>query len=356
MQPDNKQQKIIHIDMDSFYASVEMRDDPRLKHKPIAVGGTETQRGVLCTSNYIARQFGVHSAMSTAHALQLCPELIIIPPHIEKYKKISQTIREIFYEYTDGVEPLSLDEAYLDVSSCQKYSGSATWIADNIRKQIYQAEGLTASAGVSTNKFLAKVASDWNKPNGQLVIPPCKIAPFVKKLPVNCIAGVGPVTAKKLNDIGLITCKDLQRLPIEYLYKSFGEFGKRLYDFSRGIDTRTVKTEYIRKSLSVEETYPIDIEGVDACIDQLNPLLKKLLFRFAKCSDLTVRSIFIKIKFNDFATTTVETINDHPDLESYIDLLKTGYLRYSKPVRLLGMGVRFHKQDNSYKQQQLELL
>jgi len=189
--------KIIHIDMDCFYAAIEMRDNPRLRNKPIAVGGSAQSRGVLCTSNYLARQSGVRSAMATAYALKLCPQLIVIKPDMEKYRLISHKIRTVFEQYTDLIEPLSLDEAFLDVSDCQQHNGSATLIAQAIRQQIKDTENLTASAGIAPNKFLAKIASEWNKPDGQFVIPPQNIAAFIPTLPIEKIFGVGKVTAKK---------------------------------------------------------------------------------------------------------------------------------------------------------------
>lgn len=227
----NPIRKIIHIDMDCFYAAVEIRDNPSLIDKPVAVGGLESERGVLCTCNYIARKFKVRSAMSTAYAKRLCPDLIVLPVNMDKYKEISRIIRAIFLEFTTLVEPLSLDEAYLDVTHSDCYQGSATWMANAIRQKIWDTVSLTASAGVSFNKLLAKIASGWNKPNGLFVIHPREVDDFIKKLSVAELYGVGKVTAKKLNHLGIKTCADLQKLSLIKLQDTFGEkWGDSLYE------------------------------------------------------------------------------------------------------------------------------
>lgn len=235
-----RSRKIIHIDMDCFYAAVEMRENPSLKDKPIAVGGSPQQRGVLATCNYPARKFGLHSAMATAQALKLCPNLILLPVNMPLYKQVSSQIHQIFQRYTDIIEPLSLDEAYLDVTDCEKCSGSATWIAQEIRQAILTETQLTASAGVAPLKFLAKIASDQNKPNGQFVIKPEEVAEFVAKLPLNKIPGVGKVTTQHLHAMGLQTCHDVQKLDVTLLLRQFGKMGRRIWQFSHGIDEREV--------------------------------------------------------------------------------------------------------------------
>ncbi len=250
----NPIRKIIHIDMDCFYAAIEMRDFPELANKPIAVGGDAKRRGVIATCNYAARQFGIRSAMPTAHALKLCRELILRPVRMDVYQKESQYIRSLLTEYTDLIEPLSLDEAYLDVTESTQCQGSATWIAEEIRARIYQARQLTASAGIAPNKSLAKIASDWHKPNGQMVIRPEDVSAFVLDLPVRKLFGVGPKMEEKLRALNIKTCADLQRYSIEYLLQKFGTMGQRLYELARGIDNRPVNPERIRKSISVEET------------------------------------------------------------------------------------------------------
>ena len=332
--------KIIHIDMDCFYAAIEMRDNPKLRNKPVAVGGKPEERGVLCTCNYIARKYGLHSAMATAHALRLCPNLILLPVNMGKYQKVSEEIFHIFQQYTPMIEPLSLDEAFLDVTGCKLFQGSATRIAQAIKKQIYEEQHITASAGVAPNKFLAKVASEWNKPNGLFVITPEQVNTFIKQLPVNKLFGVGPVTAKKLEESGLKTCNDLQKLSLADLTTKFGSFGATLYDLCRGIDDRPVEPDRQRKSVSVEETFPVDLATLSEGIKQLPILLKRLKERVSECSDLIIAKLFIKIKFYDFTRTTVECIFPELDIRQYESLFATGYNRHNKPIRLIGLGVR----------------
>lgn len=228
MNPTPKPRKIIHIDMDCFYAAIEMRDAPHLRSLPIAVGGSPDGRGVLCTANYLAREYGVRSAMASYKALKLCPDLVIVPVDFAKYRSVAHAIRKIFYSYTDLVEPLSLDEAYLDVTDCELFDNQARLIAKAICQEIIDTQHLTASAGVAPNKFLAKVASDWRKPNGIFVIPPQKVANFVQKLPVEKIFGVGKVTQRKMQQFGIYTCQDLQALSMTQLIERFGTFGQRL--------------------------------------------------------------------------------------------------------------------------------
>lgn len=334
--------KIIHIDMDCFYASIEIRDKPELRGKPVAVGGTKDQRGVLCTCNYEARKYGLHSAMPTYKAFKLCPDLISLPVNMDKYRQESQKIRAIFYKYTHLVEPLSLDEAFLDVRHSTEYQGSATLIAQAIRQEIFDTLKLTASAGIAPNKFLAKVASDWNKPNGQFVIPPEAIADFVCKLPVKKIFGVGKVTAKKFEQIGITTCAELQALSREQLVNQFGKFGLRLYDLSRGIDEREVETNRDRKSLSVETTFSDDIDNIALCHKSISQLFTRLESRLQYNNKNKIHKQFIKIKFNDFTHTSVECISHNLQLNIFHNLLDEGINRQNKPVRLLGIGVRFY--------------
>jgi DNA polymerase-4 len=356
-----KLRKIIHIDADSFYASVEMRDNPSLADKPIAVGGYSDRRGVVATANYVARKFGVHSAMSSARALQQCPELIIVPPRFELYKSISREFHSIFHEYTDLVEPLSLDEAYLDVSDCEQCGGSATLIAKEIRQRVRDTLKLTVSAGVAPNKFLAKVASDWNKPDGTYTIAPDQVADFVVALPVSKINGVGKVTAEKMRRMGIVTCGDLQGIAIEVLAKRFGKWGSRLAQLSQGIDDREVKTDRIRRSISVERTYPQDIAVEAEIIVALGPILQELEQRFAKIQQhYSPTARFIKVKFGDFSQTTLdETISDRSQpwmsIEDYQRMLLTGWQRKSLPVRLLGVGLRLEP-GTPAEQDQLSLL
>lgn len=346
--------KIIHIDADSFYASVEMREDPSLRDKPVAVGGSSERRGVIATANYAARAFGVHSAQPSARARQLCPDLIIISPRFDLYRQVSGQFREIFAEFTDRIEPLSLDEAYLDVSDSRQCSGSATLIAREIRRRIRDELNLTVSAGVAPNKFLAKVASDWDKPDGLFTISPEMVADFVLQLPVSRINGVGRVTSEKLRKLGVETCGDLQGIPVEVLARRFGKYGPRLAELAQGIDDREVKTSRIRKSISVERTYATDIAGDAELQEALDAVLAELAQRFEKIEQQyfpTKR--FVKLKFRDFTQTTLEELfgdrGEHwhvPD--EFRRLLSSARQRKALPIRLLGAGLRLeprHSQD-----------
>ena len=349
--------KIIHCDCDCFYAAVEMRDDPSLANLPIAIGGKSDRRGVVATCNYKARHFGVHSAMPTGQALKLCPDLVVIPGTMAKYREAALQIRQIFYRYTDKVEPLSLDEAYLDVTDCTECQGSATLIAQQIRAQIATEVGVTASAGVAPNKFLAKVASDLNKPDGQFVITPEEVDDFVQKLEVKRIFGVGKVTNEKLRRMGIITCGDLQQRNLIELVDKFGVFGKRLHDLSYGRDERQVNSNSRRKSLSVEHTYSDDLPDQIACLAKLPDLLIELRSRLRRVdSDYLVTKQFIKMKFNDFTATTVERqmVSGLP-VESFEALCQQAWIRGNRPVRLMGIGVRFIDTSEQGKARQLEL-
>ncbi len=246
-----KPRKIIHIDMDCFYASIEIRENPALADKPVAVGGRAEQRGVLTTCNYIARKFGLHSAMSTAQALKLCPNLVLLPVNMPLYRAVSQQIHQIFQRYTSIIEPLSLDEAYLDVTDCDKCAGSATWIAQEIRQAIFNELHLTASAGIAPLKFLAKIASDQNKPNGQFVIEPKEVSDFVANLPLKKIPGVGKVTSEKLLQMGLVCCADVQKTERHLLLNLFGKMGQRIWQYSHGIDEREIQPHRERKSVVI---------------------------------------------------------------------------------------------------------
>jgi DNA polymerase-4 len=336
-----KPRKIIHVDMDCFFAAIEMRDNPSLQNKPVAVGGTVSQRGVLSTCNYTARKFGLHSAMPTAQALKLCPKLVLLPVNMDKYKRVSKILYRIFKQYTPLVEMLSIDEAFLDVADCKYCQGSATWIAQTIKMRIKKELGLTASAGVAPNKFLAKVASAWNKPDGLFAINPNQVADFVKQLPVEKIFGVGKVTAKKLHAMNVITCLNLQQLPLPQLVAQFGKMGNRLYYLSRGIDERLVEPELIRKSLSVEKTFPKDLKTVDECLLSLTRLIHELKKRFSQISNLPITKQFIKIKFYDFKITTAEASCNSVDEQVFFDLFRERFAQQNRPVRLLGAGVRF---------------
>lgn len=343
--------KIIHIDMDCFYAAIEMRDNSGLGNKPVAVGGLANERGVISTCNYQARRYGVHSAMATAQALKLCPDLMVLPVNFMKYREVSQSIRKIFFQYTDVVEPLSLDEAFLDVSNSRAFQGSATRIASAIRAEIFNTEKLTASAGVAPNKFLAKVASEWCKPNGQFVVTPDQVEHFVANLPVNKIWGVGKVTAEKMFKRGIRTCRDLQALSLMDLIKSFNSFGVKLFELCRGVDNRQVESHRIRKSLSVEETFLYNLNSIDECMIELEFICEKLKHRLVRISDQKIKKQFVKIKFYDFSYTTIEKLSCSFDLNVFKKLCVSGFGRYCKPVRLLGAGVKFSQKLSSQKKQ-----
>lgn len=335
--------KIIHVDMDCFYAAIEIRDNPALADKPVAVGSAAEERGVLCTCNYIARKFKVRSAMATAYAKRLCPDLIVLPVNMQKYRDVSEIIRGIFLEFTPLVEPLSLDEAYLDVTDSPHYQGSATLIAKAIRQKIVETVHLTASAGISINKLLAKIASGWNKPDGMFVIRPQEVDPFMKNLPVDELFGVGKVTAKKLHQLGLKTCSDLQAISLLELINYFGEKGgNRLYEQCRGIDNRSVEPNRIRKSLSVEKTFKQDIVMDSHCFSILHELYESLLVRLKKyVPNRTIKNQYIKIKLSDFKTMTLERSSHTIDFPLYEYLLSELIKRSYGKIRLMGIGVHF---------------
>ena len=349
--------KIIHIDMDCFYASIEIRENPNLQGKPVAVGGSSRQRGVLTTCNYEARKFGLHSAMPTAQAIKKCPNLILVPVNMTLYKQVSAQIHQIFQRYTDIIEPLSLDEAYLDVTHCQKCSGSATWIAQEIRQAIFDELNLTASAGVAPLKFLAKIASDMNKPNGQFVIKPNEVEEFIKILSLNKIPGVGKVTSQRLLDMGLETCADIQNFDQIGLLNQFGKAGKRIWDFSHGIDDREVQAHRERKSVGVEQTLLENIHTIEQASALLNNLYGELIRRLERVSRniplSSLRKIGIKLKFEDFQVTTLEKTGLPLSLESFQQLLPQIFMRAKgRSIRLIGLHVNLPEEN---KQEQMSL-
>jgi DNA polymerase-4 len=294
--------KIIHVDMDAFYASVAELDNPELRGKAIAVGGSEL-RGVVSAASYEARKFGVKSAMSSFLAKQKCPHLIFVKSDFERYKELSARIREIYYEYTDLVEPLSLDEAYLDVTENKKGNPSANAIAREIRERIYEETGLRASAGISINKFIAKVASDINKPNGQKTIHPEEVLQFLEELPVNKFYGVGKVTAAKMYNLGIFVGNDLKRKTVEELVKSFGKSGVHYYNIVRGIHNSEVKPNRIRKSIAAERTFSENISSEIFMIERLDKIADELEKRMKK-SDTKGKTVTLKIKYSDFTQQT----------------------------------------------------
>ncbi len=336
--------KIIHIDADCFFAAVEMRENPRWVGLPLAVGGSALRRGVIATCNYEARRFGVHSAMSSAHALRLCPQLEIVAPRMSLYREYSQTMQQIFSQFTDIIEPLSLDEAFLDVSESNSFYGSATLIAQEIRRQVEASLGIQVSAGVAPVKFLAKIASDWRKPNGLFVIQPEMVAHFVPTLAVKKLPGVGPVTAKKLARYGIHECADIQACGLEKVVRLFGAYGTKLHEMSQGIDARSIAPRSERKSVSVERTYDEDIQSVSALSPRLEELLVALQHRMegSNVCDKAYKA-FVKLKFDDFTITTMETRigrSASQAFDIYARLMGAAWQRHKRPVRLLGVGVR----------------
>jgi DNA polymerase-4 len=347
-----KPSKFIHCDCDCFYAAIEIRDDPALRGLPVAVGGAADRRGVISTCNYEARRYGVHSAMATSTARRLCRDLIVIPPNMEKYVVASQEVTDIFRDYTGLIEPLSLDEAFLDVTDATACKGSASLIAREIRARVRKDVGITLSAGIAPNKFLAKVASDWKKPDGQFTVTPAMVPEFVRKLSIKKIHGVGKVTARKMELLGIETCADLQQYSVAQLLDMFGSFGERLYQLCRGQDDRKISMDRSRKSISVETTFDEDLATVDQCLAMLPELFADLQQRIGAKEDLAIAKLFVKLKFNDFVSTTAEHVAFAPDLEGYRKLCRTAFERGDKPVRLLGLGVRMR---GGAPQTQLEL-
>jgi DNA polymerase-4 len=334
--------KIVHVDMDAFYVSVEIRDNPDLAGHPVAVGGKTANRGVLTTCNYIAREYGVRSAMPSALALRKCPKLIIVPGRMQVYQEVSQRIREIFSRYTSLIEPLSLDEAFLDVTDCELFKGSATLIAQDIRKTIEQELQLTASAGIAPIKFVAKVASDMNKPNGQYVVTPNEISEFIDALPLNKIPGVGKVTFEKLQQLGLLHGADIKALPESYLVEKFGKFGRSLWQKCQGNDPRRVETSRVRKSVGVERTFSTNqVEEAELASYLTEKLIPELAQRADKyLSSRGIDKIGVKVKFHDFVQTTKEVKHDSIDKEILLSLLHDALQRgEGKQVRLLGVQI-----------------
>ncbi len=307
----NPQRKIIHIDMDAFYASVEQRDNPQLRGKPVIVGGDPDGRGVVATCSYEARRFGIHSAMSCARAYRLCPQALFVRPRFEAYRAVSLQIREIFHQYTDLVEPLSLDEAYLDVTENKPDTQSATWIAQQVCKEIRQATQLTASAGVSYNKFLAKIASDMNKPAGLTVITPQQAAAFIAELPVRRFHGVGRVTEKRLQNRGILTGADLKQRSRQELDKYFGKSGGYFYNIARGIDLREVQPNRVRKSIGKETTLKEDIADRGQMLTILGDLAERVA-ALVQAKETAGLTLTLKVKYADFQIATRSVTREEP--------------------------------------------
>ena len=367
------ERKIIHVDMDQFFAAVEQRDNPELKGKPVAVGH-DAERGVVSTASYVARKYGVHSAQSIQVAKRLCPQLIIVTPHFQKYKEVSGQIRAIFQDYTDLIEPLSLDEAFLDVTENKKGIPLAVDIAKEIKQRIQEQTGLTASAGVSYCKFLAKIASDWRKPDGLTVIHPDKALDFIAQMRVEKIWGVGEKTAEKMHRMGIFTGADLRQHSQTHLMQEFGKMGRVFYDFARGIDERPVISEWERKSVSCEQTFEQDISDPAAVTIELYHTVLELVRRIEK-NEFEGRTLTLKVKFANkraqmeahFQSAEWEQTRQHAkflDFQQITRSITVGHVLRTKdeilplakqlmrgvefrshPIRLLGLGVSNHKEE-----------
>lgn len=333
--------KIIHVDMDAFYASVEQRDNPELRGKPLAVGGS-SKRGVVAAASYESRKFGIHSAMSSVTARRLCPDLIFVKPNFEKYRKTSQEIRHVFFEYTNLVQPLSLDEAYLDVTENKKGNPSATLIAQEIREKIKKETNLNASAGISINKFLAKTASDINKPNGQKTISPEEVEEFLEDMEIREFYGVGKVTTQKMYSLGIFTGRDLKSKELDFLKKYFGKAGEQYYNIVRGVDLSRVKPHRIPKSLSAEHTFRENISSEVFMVERLEVIADSVEERLAK-NKLAGKTVTLKIKYSDFTIQTRSKTISHyiATKEVILDVVKELLYqdRMQNSVRLLGISV-----------------
>ncbi|SCY29220.1 DNA polymerase-4 [Nonlabens sp. Hel1_33_55] len=333
--------KIIHVDMDAFYASVEQLDAPELKGKPLAVGGS-SKRGVVAAASYEARKYGVRSAMPSVTAARLCPDLIFVKARFERYREVSQQIREIFLDYTDLVEPLSLDEAYLDVTENKLNYPSATIIAYDIRRRIYETTGLTASAGISVNKFIAKVASDYNKPNGQKTITPDEVLEFLEELEIRKFHGIGKVTAEKMYQHGIFNGADLKLKTKEFLAEHYGKSGLHYYNIVRGIHKSAVKPDRIRKSLGAERTFSDNISSEIFMMERLNQIAEEIERRLAK-NNVAGKTVTLKIKYSDFKMQTrSKTIANYINKKEEILEIATELVRqesFRESVRLLGLSL-----------------
>ena len=329
--------KVLHVDCDCFFAAVEMRDEPRLRELPIAIGGASDRRGVIATCNYPARRFGVRSAMATAHALRLCPDLVLLPGNMEKYRAASRQVMDILRPYGLAFQQVSVDEAYLELP----LASNPTEVARQIQQQVAAEVGITVSVGVAPNKFLAKVASDWRKPAGLFVVRPDEVASFVAKLPVGKIPGVGPKSVERLQRYGIETCADVQQHEYSFLLDRFGQFGDVLFRRSRGQDDRAVEERYERKSMSVERTFAEDLAD-PVLVDEVLLNLWQRLSKRVQQNDVQWDTLapFVKIKFADFQVTSLSDHHRSVTFENYRLLVRRAMAREQKAVRLIGIGAR----------------
>lgn len=353
------QRKIIHVDMDAFFASVEQRDQAEYRGKPLIVGGQPNSRGVVAACSYEARQFGIHSAMPCSQAYRLCPQAVFVPPRFEAYRTVSDQIRTIFWRYASQVEPLSLDEAYLDVSYTEEYGGSATYIAQAIKRDILAETRLIASAGVSYNKFLAKIASDMDKPDGLYVIKPEQGADFVADLPIGKFHGIGPATEAKMKKLNIELGKDLRQWAHDDLVKEFGKSGSYYFNSARGIDERPVRSQRIRKSLGKETTFAEDILSVEVLIAKLAILAEQVLISL-KTHELVARTLTLKVKYANFQQVTraytAEVDLDLPEIMMLLPMLMARTDAGQQSVRLVGLSLSgFEKSKHKASNLQLDL-
>jgi len=355
---ENSVRKIIHVDMDAFFAAVEIRDNPRYKGKPLIVGGSPKSRGVVSTCSYEARKYGIHSAMPSATAYRLCPHAIFVHGRYQAYREVSEQVREIFYEYTDLVEPVSIDEAYLDVTVNKKNISSATTIAREIKEKIKEKTNLTASAGISYNKFLAKIGSDLDKPNGLVVIPPDKAMEVLMNLPIGKFHGIGKVSEQKMKSLGINNGADLKRRTLKELLRHFGKVGNFYYQIVRGKDDREVKTNRIRKSIGMERTFSEDLDNTSDMLDYLKEFSKRLCLKMQE-RGIKGRTITLKIKYGNFdlctrSLTFLEPVNNEKISFYYLSKLLKETLINNFKVRLLGLSFSNLKWDKETKIEQME--
>ena len=334
---------IIHVDMDAFYASVEMREQPGLADLPVVVGGSAQGRGVVAAANYAAREYGIHSAMPVAQAQRLCPKLVTLPVRMALYIEVSQQIREIFQRYTPEIEPLSLDEAFLDVTASERLFGDAVTIGHRIQNDIANELSLVASVGIAPSKFVAKIASDIDKPNGFIVIPETEVQAFLDPLPVSRLWGVGKVTGNEFERLGIHTVKQIRQQPLDALQYRFGKFGKQLWNLAQGIDPRKVITDSRAKSISNETTFAVDISERSLLRNSLLELTEQVAFRLRQ-QGFYARTVQIKLRFSDFKTITRSTsLTTHTQITKELwevakEMLDTALRDRPRAIRLLGMG------------------
>lgn len=340
MQLMNRQ--IIHCDCDGFFAAIEIRDDDTLQGRPVAVGESPQQRGVIEACNYEARHYGIYVGMPATQALRLCPKLSLCPPRLAVYEAAGQRIQRIYADYSEQIEPVGLDGAFLDVSDTSRCRGNAALMAQEIRERIFDDVGITASAGVAPNKFLAKIASDWNKPNGIFVLLPEQIDEFVANLPVSRLPGVSGSTAKRLYQLGLRTCADLRRQPTSVLVQQFGNFGERLSEFARGLDSRRVDPHKPKKLLSQEQSFNPELNNGEQCLVQLPALVTRFEQRLKEISsDHLIARAWLRLKFHDQSLANAECAHPRPDLSTFRALCLEAFDKGKKPVRSIALGVRF---------------